>query len=157
MTMPASASTLDVIATSNSNNIYASRILVQVDMRTVAGAPTSLSATPGDTTVGLSWTAPASDGGAAITNYKIYRDTSASPTTLLDTIGNLTTYTDNAVSNGTLYYYRVKATNAVGDSAYSSDASATPEPAAPPPPSTQSTMRLIGGFMRFVGGRILFH
>jgi hypothetical protein len=37
----------------------------------VPDAPTSLSATPGDTQAALAWTAPASDGGAAITDYVI--------------------------------------------------------------------------------------
>src|ERR1039457_5020462 len=36
---------------------------------TVPGAPTGLGATPGDTTAVLSWTAPSSDGGSAITGY----------------------------------------------------------------------------------------
>lgn len=35
------------------------------------GAPTALSATPGSTSVGLSWTAPADDGGDAITDYVV--------------------------------------------------------------------------------------
>ena len=37
---------------------------------TVPGAPTGLSATAGDQEVDLSWTAPASNGGAAITDYE---------------------------------------------------------------------------------------
>lgn len=36
---------------------------------TLPGAPTSLATTPGDTQMGLSWTAPASDGGSALTDY----------------------------------------------------------------------------------------
>lgn len=38
---------------------------------TVPGAPTGLTPTPGSTQVGLSWTAPASDGGAAISDYTV--------------------------------------------------------------------------------------
>jgi hypothetical protein len=43
---------------------------------TIPGAPTGVTATPGAGQVGLSWTAPASDGGSAITDYVIqYRPT----------------------------------------------------------------------------------
>ena len=37
---------------------------------TVPGAPASLNATAGDTEVSLDWTAPASDGGSAVTGYE---------------------------------------------------------------------------------------
>ncbi len=44
------------------------------------GQPTGLSATPGPASVGLSWTAPASNGGFAITDYVVqYRTTPLSP------------------------------------------------------------------------------
>jgi titin len=41
---------------------------------TVPGAPVSLSATPGDTEVTLTWTAPTDDGGSAITGYEYSLD-----------------------------------------------------------------------------------
>ena len=91
---------------------------------TVPTAPTSLSATAGTSDISLTWSAPTSDGGSAITNYKLYRDTSSPATTFLTTIGT-TNYTDSTASAGTTYYYRVKATNAVGDSPYSNEDSAT--------------------------------
>lgn len=93
---------------------------------TVPDAPTSLTATAGDSEIDLAWTAPASDGGSAITGYKVYRDTASPATTLLDTIGVTTSYNDPTVSNGTEYFYRVKATNSVGDSDFSNEDSATP-------------------------------
>jgi hypothetical protein len=61
----------------------------------------------------LNWSAPTSDGNSAITNYKIYLDG-----TLIDTIGNVLTYTDSISGNeiGAGLTYKVVAVNSVGDS-----------------------------------------
>src|SRR5205807_2047982 len=74
-------------------------------------APQGLGATAGDATVTLTWSAPSSNGGSPITNYRIYRGTSSNGETLLATIGNVLTYTDTAVTNGVTYYYQVSAVN----------------------------------------------
>jgi fibronectin type 3 domain-containing protein len=92
----------------------------------VPGATTALVLTPGNATVGLSWTAPASTGGTVITGYRIYRGTSSGTETLLTTLGNVTTFADNAVANGTTYYYQVSAVNDVGEGARSGEQSARP-------------------------------
>jgi hypothetical protein len=94
---------------------------------TVPDAPTLDSAAAGDGEVDLSWTAPADDGGAAITAYKVLRGTTPGGETLLDTLGVVTTYNDGSASNGTTYYYKVRAVNSVGDGALSNELSATPE------------------------------
>jgi acid phosphatase type 7 len=98
---------------------------------TVPAAP-ALSATAGDGTVHLSWTAP-SDGGAAITGYKVYRGTSSGGETLLKTVGNVTSTDDATAANGTKYWYRVSAVNSVGEGPQSNEASATPAPPSPFP------------------------
>src|SRR5207245_598737 len=67
-------------------------------------APTNPAATSGNAQVGLTWQAPASNGGSPITNYRIYRGTSPNSETLLATMGNVLTYTDTAVTNGVTYY-----------------------------------------------------
>src|SRR5262249_44810508 len=91
------------------------------------GVPTLAPATPGNGSVALSWSAPASDGGAAITSYAIYRGTSSGGESLLDsTTGPVTTYTDSSVVNGTKYFYKVTAINMVGESQPSNEVSATP-------------------------------
>src|SRR5439155_375964 len=74
----------------------------------------------------LSWSAPGSDGGSPITNYKIYRGGSSNGETLLDTVGDVLSYTDTSVTNGNTYYYKVAAVNSVGDGPLSNEASATP-------------------------------
>ncbi|HSW78987.1 MAG TPA: carboxypeptidase regulatory-like domain-containing protein, partial [Candidatus Babeliales bacterium] len=43
----------------------------------------------------------------------------------LTTLSNVTTYTDNVVTNGTTYYYKVSAVNSVGESSQSGELSAT--------------------------------
>lgn len=103
---------------------------------TVPGAPT-LSASAGNAVVHLSWTAP-SDGGSPITNYKVYRSTSSGAETLLTTLGNVTTYDDGAVTNGTTYFYKVSAVNAVGEGAQSNEVNATPQAAASAPSAPQN-------------------
>ena len=107
---------------------------------TAPDAPSALTATAANTAVTLSWTAPASDGGAAITGYMIEYDTdmnfSSSPTTV-PTATAATSHTVSALTNGTPYYFRVAAVNSVGTGAYypgATDAavSATPAPATAP-------------------------
>ena len=84
----------------------------------VPGPPRKLKATPGDRQVALKWSAPASDGGSAITGYA-YQDSVAGGawsgwqsiegsdgSTRRHTVGNLT--------NGTEYTFAVRAVNAVG-------------------------------------------
>ncbi|MFN2641141.1 MAG: fibronectin type III domain-containing protein [Actinomycetota bacterium] len=100
----------------------------------VPGAPV-LSGTAGNASASLSWSAPSSDGGSAITGYKVYRGTASGGETLLATLGNVTSYTDNAVTNGTTYYYQVSAVNSVGEGARSNEVSLRPSaPSAPSAP-----------------------
>src|SRR3989475_7327899 len=89
-------------------------------------ATQNLQATGGIARVSLSWQAPASNGGSAITYYKIFKSTSSGTEVYLTTRGNVTSYTDLAVTNGTTYFYKVSALNSAGESSQSNEASATP-------------------------------
>src|SRR5439155_1751185 len=100
---------------------------------TPPGAPQGLVATAGDATVTLTWSAPSSNGGSPITNYRIDRGTASGGETLKATIGNVLTYSDTSVTNGVTYYYQVSAVNAAGEGPRSNEASATPSPPPPPP------------------------
>src|SRR5438445_12124457 len=89
-------------------------------------APQNLQATGGNARVSLSWQAPSSNGGSAITGYKIYKSTSTGTEVYLTTRGNVTSYTDLAVTNSVTYFYKVSALNSVGESLQSNEASAAP-------------------------------
>jgi hypothetical protein len=89
-------------------------------------SPTLTSASGADGSVSLQWSAPSSNGGAAVTNYNVYRGTASGAETLLTQVGNVTSYSDSAVTNGTTYYYQVSAVNSVGEGALSNERSATP-------------------------------
>jgi len=93
---------------------------------TVPSAPRSLTATGGDGTILLSWSAPASSGGSAITNYWVYRGTASGSLSLDATLGNVLTYTDTTVTNGVTYYYQMTAVNSIGEGPRSEEVSATP-------------------------------
>jgi Fibronectin type III domain len=95
-------------------------------------APLGLSALSGGGTVSLAWTAPSFDGGSPITNYKVYRGTSAGTETFLANAGTSTTFLDGGLTNGTTYYYKVSAENVYGESPLSSEAAATPADLVPP-------------------------
>ena len=90
---------------------------------TAPNAP-SLTATSAIGGIKLSWTTPA-NGGSPITGYSVYRGTSANGEGATAIASGLptTSYTDTTVAVGTLYYYKVTATNAVGESPRSNEAS----------------------------------
>ena len=99
---------------------------------TVPGSPTGVSGVAGNGEVTVSWTAPADDGGSAITGYAV----TASPGGQTCTTTGATSCVVSGLTNGTPYTFTVVATNAVGDSS-SSGASApvTPDVAIPGSPS----------------------
>src|SRR5947199_6255592 len=111
---------------------------------TPPGAPQGLGATAGDATVTLTWSAPSSNGGSPITNYRIYRSTTGGGETLQATIGNVLTYSDTSVTNGVTYYYQVSAVSNVGEGPRSNEASATPTAPAGPPGAPQGLVATAG-------------
>jgi fibronectin type 3 domain-containing protein len=88
-------------------------------------APT-LTATAGNGSVTLNWTVPDDTGGAPITGYRIYRRIGAGSATVLTTVGNVLTFTNTGLVNGTTYSYQVAAVNAAGAGTPSNEASASP-------------------------------
>jgi sugar lactone lactonase YvrE len=104
------------IASAASNSATPSGIL------SVPGAPTIVAATAGNAQATISFTAPASDGGAAITAYTV----TSSPGTFTAT-GVASPIIVTGLTNTTAYTFTVHATNSVGSSLESAASnSATP-------------------------------
>ncbi len=94
--------------------------------------PLHLTSAGGVKLVSLSWSAPADNGGTAVTSYRIYRSlTEGGPYQPVAYVGS-TTYTDAPLGNGVHYYYRVSAVNSAGEGAFAGTNTTTaPVPAAP--------------------------
>ena len=116
---------------------------------TVPGAPTIGVATAGNAQASVAFTAPASNGGSAITSYNVTSSPgnftvsgSASPLVVL------------GLTNGTAYTFIVKATNTIGTGAVSA-ASNSVTPIDPNAPTTAAPMppnRLPGDVISIFGG-----
>ncbi|MHA1393499.1 MAG: fibronectin type III domain-containing protein [Promethearchaeota archaeon] len=105
------------------------------DPRYHPDAPTGLTVLDyGDEYVKIGWTAP-DNNGRTITNYEIFRSTSPTSGYMsVGTTGNSNTYyTDSGLTNGQVYYYKVRAYNSEGWGPLSDYISAEPRtiPSAP--------------------------
>jgi subtilisin family serine protease len=110
---------------------------------TLPGAPTLAAPTTASGTVNLSWTAPASNGGSLITAYRVYRGASSGAESLLTTLdASARTYADTAVVNGTAYFYRVSAVNAIGET---SSGERSAKPTGPPTAPRSFAASIVGG------------
>lgn len=94
---------------------------------TVPPAPSGLLATAGNAQISLSWTA-----STGATGYHGKRSiTTGGPYTTISSPAG-TSFTDTGLTNGTPYFYVVSAVNSAGESANSSEVTATPVSTAPP-------------------------
>jgi fibronectin type 3 domain-containing protein len=84
-------------------------------------APTGLTATAGNAQVSLTWTA-----SAGATSYHVKRSTTSGSGYTQIAAPTAASFLDTTVTNGTAYFYVVSALNAAGESANSSQATATP-------------------------------
>jgi subtilase family serine protease len=92
------------------------------------GAPTNLAATAALLGgINLSWTAPAANGGPAVTGYRVYRGTAAGAESFLVAVSctaDVCSYKDSSTAHLGTYYYKVSAVNTAGEGAKSNEASA---------------------------------
>ena len=93
--------------------------LMAVTPTTVPNAPSGVSATVGNGSASVSWTAPADNGGSAITGYTV---TSSPPDGSCSVSG--TSAACSGLTNGTSYTFAVAAQNAAGSSPAATSTSA---------------------------------
>lgn len=88
----------------------------------VPAAPTSVACTSvARTAITVGWT----DHATNETGFHVERSTNGSTWTRVATVGaNVRTYTNGSLKSNTLHYYRVRAYNASGNSAYTGTVSA---------------------------------
>ncbi len=108
----------------------ASSASAPVTPRTTPGAPTGVAGTAGDGQVALTWTAPASNGGAPITGYVVTPSRAGVPQAPITLTGAATSTTVTGLTNGSGYTFTVAATNAAGTGAASAPSAAV-TPTAP--------------------------
>jgi hypothetical protein len=106
------------------------------------GRPTGASATPGDARVTVTWTAV-----SGATSYNIYYSTTAGVTKTTGTkvAGVTSPRAISPLTNGTKYYFVVSAVGPGGESAESSENSATPSTSLQPPASPNGVSVVAGG------------
>ena len=102
------------------------------DDGTTPSAPTGVSVAAGYGSATVTWTAPTTNTDAStlkdLFQYKVYRGTSANPTTLVGRVSG-EIFTDSGLADSTEYFYRVKAVDFTGnESEYSTEDSATTNP-----------------------------
>lgn len=100
---------------------------------TPPAAPSSLaiSTVTSSNQLNLTWT----DNASNESGFKLERSSDGSTgwTQIATPAANATSYTDAGLAGGTLYFYRLRATNTTGDSGYSNNASAATLPVVSPP------------------------
>lgn len=113
--------------TAPANDPNGQSAMLVVPGATAPSAPRSPAATPGNASVGLTWAAPSSNGGAAIDTYAVQRSTSSSGPWTNIAFPKTLSYSATGLSNGTTYYFRIVAHNSAGWSAASTVVSAKPK------------------------------
>lgn len=97
-----------------------------VILPTVPGVPEIKSIFSGDSYINITWDPPKSNGGYPISNYFIHRNDILYKENIIMQIENITNFNDTSVINGITYYYRISASNYIGEGFLSNEVTATP-------------------------------
>ena len=124
-------------ATSNTEPYKATKVIA---------APTNVTATPGNASVVLKWTAPSADPASPITGYRIDYSEDGNIWRSAIGLGAATSYTVNGLTDGLRYFFRVSATSASG-SGLASTALAAPSGQAP---SVPTNVKVLSGLRQLI-------
>jgi uncharacterized protein (TIGR02145 family) len=127
--------TFTVVATNAVGNSASSAASSAVTPATVPGAPTIGAAVAGNAQAEVSFTAPSTTGGSAITGYTV----TSNPGVITRT-GSSSPITVTGLTNGTSYTFTVVATNALGNSAASAASNAVTPVTVPGAPTIGSAV-----------------
>ncbi len=118
---------------------------------TVPGAPTIGTASPGNATATVRWTAPGDNGGSTVTGYsvRVLNNAEQQVGALQPSAAGTTSLVVTGLTNGTAYHFQVAATNSAGIGAFSASSNTvTPTAGATvpgPPVIGAPTQGAVGG------------
>ncbi len=136
--------TFSASATDNAGNTGNGSTTFTVNPAAVPGAPSAVTATPGNGQATVSWTPPASDGGSPVIGYVVTPYIGFAPQKSRIYISTATTQTMTGLAPNTTYRFKVAAINAVGVSAASRPSNAITTPNVPEPPTIGTAVAASG-------------
>ena len=116
------------------------KVCAKIVPTTVPGAPTDVTATPGNAQAAVSFSPPASNGGSAVTSYTV----TSNPGSVMAN-GPASPITVTGLTNGTTYTFTVTATNSVGTGPASAPSNAVTPGASPTVPGPPTNVTATAG------------